>query len=47
MIFVVYVTEGVIGFVSHELNTLLEYITRNKYHSIEVWNGNRRRAAHW
>lgn len=47
MIFIVYVTEGVIGFVCHELETLLEYITKNNYHSIEIWRGNRRRAAHY
>jgi hypothetical protein len=47
MTFIVFISEGVVGFVCHELEKLLEYITKNKYHSIEVWNENRRRAAHW
>lgn len=37
MIFVVYVTEGVIGYVSHELSVLLQYLEKNKYHKVEVW----------
>jgi hypothetical protein len=47
MIFVVYIAEGVIGFVSHELSELLEHIGKNKYHQIEVWNHTGRRACHW
>jgi len=47
MTFIVYISEGVVCFVCHELEKLLEYITKNKYYLIEVWNGSRRRAAHW
>lgn len=41
MVFVVYVTEGVVGFACKELHALLDYIKKNSYHKIEVWNGSR------
>lgn len=41
MIFVVYVTEGVIGYVSHELSVLLDYIKQNKFHKVEIWKRNK------
>lgn len=47
MIFVVYVTEGVIGFVYHELSEVLEHIKKNKYHKIEIWNRTGHRGGHW
>lgn len=47
MIFIVYITEGVVSFACHELSMLLDHITKNKYHRIEVWMGERKLAAHW
>lgn len=45
MVFIVYVTEGVVSFACQELHALLDYIKKNSYHKIEVWNGARKSAG--
>lgn len=41
MVFVVYLTEDVIGFVHHELQTVLDHIRKNKFHKLELWKRGR------
>lgn len=47
MIFVVYIAEGVVSFVCHELSVLLQHMRENRIYRVEVWNKNVRKAAHW
>lgn len=47
MIFIVYISEGVIGFVCHELPVLLDYIRKNSVHKVETRNGSRLGAVQW
>lgn len=41
MIFIVYVTEGVVCFVCHELNKLLEYLRSSEFQRVDIWKGTR------
>lgn len=41
MIYIVYFPVGVVAFVSHEMEKMFEYIGRNKYYKVELWNGAR------
>ena len=48
MVFIVYITESMIGHVFTELHQVLDYIKSNKPRArIEVWNKGDRRGAHW
>lgn len=42
MIFIVYLTEGVVCFVCHELSRVLEYVSENMFCRIEIWSGGRK-----
>lgn len=47
MIFVVYIAEGIIGFVSQELSEVLDYISKNRPHSVETRRGSRLAAVQY
>jgi hypothetical protein len=47
MVFIVYLSEGVVNFACRELGELLEYTKKNSYYKIEVWNGSRKSGGHF
>lgn len=47
MIFVVYIAEGVIGFVCQEISDVLDYISKNRVHKVETRRGSRLGAVQW
>lgn len=47
MIYIVFVTESVIGHVFHELEDLLGYMkSKKRHHRIEVWNKGKLSGLH-
>jgi Leu/Phe-tRNA-protein transferase len=47
MIFVAFVSDGVIGFVTHELSELLTHLKEHQCHRIEIWKGSERRGGYY
>jgi hypothetical protein len=48
MVFIVYITDSIVGHVFTELGHVLDYIKSGRPHTrIEVWNKGVRRGLHW
>jgi len=47
MVYVVFIKEHLIGFVSQELTALFEYMSKHRFHKVEIWNGNRHVGGTW
>lgn len=38
LVFVVFQSKDQIGFVCHEMEALKQFIAKNKYYAVEIWN---------
>jgi Leu/Phe-tRNA-protein transferase len=47
MIFIAFVSDTAISFVTHELGELLKHLRDNPCHRVEIWRGDEKRGGYY